>query len=410
VRYHPLHAMRNTLALLLLFFSFQSYSQKLTLSGIVLDKESREPLIFASVGIKGKPIGTITNLQGQFDFHIPNEYRNDILTISMLGYLSYDAPAWIILENNPSVIEMTKSTQVLNEVIISDTLNGGEIVQIALARIENNYPMNPFLADAFYRDIKKIGGTCVSLLEAAVKIYDEDFKAPRNKFKLRERVMLIEVRRSLGYGNKFTSYFDDGNLLEDLLLHNNIRYRQFPEEQKFFDELVREKDSFYNGHSIYVVSFSGEYELKLFIDKTSYAIIHLEYENKEVSSITKKSGMTSRFVGLKRLIDFKEYNGKMFLNYLSVESKINWYDEKTDELRFETELHQQLLVNEIEASTNERIGSSEKMKSYGLQYQDLPYNKSFWENYNVIKETPLDKKIISDLEKELPLNKQFEEN
>jgi hypothetical protein len=390
--------------------SFHSYSQKLTLSGVVLDKESREPLIFASVGIKGKPIGTITNLQGQFDFHIPNEYRNDIFTISMLGYLSYEIPAWSILESNSSVIEMTKSTQVLDEVIISDTLNGGEIVQIALARIENNYPMSPFLADAFYRDIKKIGGTSVSLLEAAVKIYDEDFKAPRNKFKLRERVLLLEVRRSLGYGNKFTSYFDEGNLLEDLLLHNNVRYRQFPEEETFFNQLVREKDSFYNGHSIYVISFSGEYSLKLFIDKISYAIIHLEYENNSVSPIAKKSGMNSRFVGLKRLINFKEYNGKMFLNYLSVESKINWYDEKTDELKFETELYQQLLVNEIKAGTNERIGSTEKMKSYGLQYQDLPYNKRFWDNYNVIKETPLDKKIIADLEKELPLNKQFEEN
>jgi hypothetical protein len=45
-----------------------------------------------------------------------------------------------------------------------------------------------------------------------------------------------------------------------------------------------------------------------------------------------------------------------------------------------------------------------------LQYQDLPYNKTFWDNYNVIKTTPLDRHIIEDLEKELPLEKQFEDN
>jgi hypothetical protein len=402
--------MRNILTLVFLFFFCNSYSQKITLTGIVLDGETKELLTFASIGIKGKPIGTISNLKGQFDFHFPNEYRNDILTVSMLGYVSYEAPAWTLLETTPFVIEMKKSTQVLREVIISDTLNGGEILQIALARIENNYPMSPFLADAFYRDIKKIGGTSVSMLEAAVKIFDDDYKEPRNKFRLRERVMLLEVRRSLGYENKFTSYFDEGNLLEDLLLNNNIRYRQFPEEESFFKNLHREMDSYYNGKPIYVVTFSGEYTLKLFVDKASYSIIHLEYENNHISEITKKSGMTSRFVRLKRVIDFKEYEGKMFLNYLSIESKINWYEAKTNELKFETELYQELLVNQISTKTHERITAGNRMRSYGLQYQDLPYNKAFWDTYNVIKETPLNEKVIADLERELPLEMQYQEN
>jgi hypothetical protein len=48
------------------------------------------------------------------------------------------------------------------------------------------------------------------------------------------------------------------------------------------------------------------------------------------------------------------------------------------------------------------------MTNYGLQYQDLPYNKKFWDNYNVIKDTPLNKKILVDLEKIAPLEKQFE--
>jgi len=50
------------------------------------------------------------------------------------------------------------------------------------------------------------------------------------------------------------------------------------------------------------------------------------------------------------------------------------------------------------------------MKPYGLQYQDPPYNKEFWDNYNMIKESPLDRKIIEDLEKQGPLDKQFKDN
>ncbi len=394
----------------LLLLGTLANAQTLTISAKVVDKETKEPLVFATVGILDKPIGTITNMQGDFDFYIPVEFRNENLVISTLGYNSYQAPVWTLLDNKNQVIELDKSTTVLKEVVVTDSLKGGEILRIALSRIEENYAMSPYLMDGFYRDIKKVGGVYISLLEAAVKIYDENYKAPRNKFKLRERVALLEVRRSLGYSNKFTAYFDEDNLLEDLLLHNNVRYRQFPEEDIFFSSLNREKDSYYNGHDIFVVSHKRDYRLVIYIDKKTYSIIHLEYENDQQETINKKRGLVSKFVGLKRVIDFKEYNHKMYLNFLAIDSRINWYDATTGELKFETELHQQLLVNNVNPEPEERIGTTEKMRSYGLQYQDLPYNKKFWENYNVIKESPLDRKIIEDLEKAGPLEKQFEKN
>lgn len=399
------------LILILAIASFVAHGQRITLSGRVQDKETREPLVFASVGIKDRPIGTITNLQGEFDFHFAEEYRNDIFAISILGYNTFEAPVWTLLDKPAAlVIQMEKKTYVLNEVVVSDTLNGGEILQIALLRVDKNYPSKPFLLDGFYRDVKKVGGTYVSLLEAATKIYDEDYKEPRNKFKLRERVALLEVRRSLGYGNKFTAYFDEDNLLEDLLLHNNVRYRQFPEEEIFFTTLQREPDSYYNGHDIFVVSHKQDYFLRVFVDKSTFGIIRIEYENLQEAPINKRKGLFSKFVGLKKVIDFRLFDGKLFLNYISVDSKINWYDVKSNELRFETELNQQLLINKVNKQTEEWIGTTEKMRRYGLQYQDLPYNKNFWDTYNVIKESPLDRKIVQDLEKLGPLDKQFQEN
>ncbi|MEK6780134.1 MAG: carboxypeptidase-like regulatory domain-containing protein [Bacteroidota bacterium] len=402
--------MKNTLVICFLLISGFVTAQKVTISAKVVDKETKEPLIFATIGILGKPIGTITNMQGDFDFYVPAEYRNENLVISILGYENFQAPVWTVLDNKNPIIEMEKSTTVLEEVVVTDSLQGGEVLNIALSRIEQNYPMTPYLVDGFYRDIKKVGGVYISLLEAAVKIYDEDYMAPRNKFKLRERVALLEVRRSLGYSSKFTAYFDEDNLLEDLLLHNNVRYRQFPEEEAFFTSLGREKDSHYNGHDIFVVSYNKEYRLVIYIDKKNYSIIHLEYENGQQETIGKRRGLVSKFVNLKRVIDFKEYDQKLYLNFIAVDSKIHWYDATTGELKFETEVHQQLLINDINPSPEERIGTTEKMRSYGLQFQDLPYNKAFWKNYNVIKESPLDAKIIEDLEKEETLEKQFEKN
>lgn len=400
--------MRNFFTLIfLLGVVFASEAQRLTISGKVVDKETKEPLPFASLGVKGKSIGTITNLQGEFDFHLPSEFSNDVFIINMLGYKTYEAPVWTLVGVKELVIEVEKSTLVLEEVVVSDSLQGGDILQIALSRVTENYPMTPYLMDAFYRDLKKVGGTYISLLEAAVKIYDEDYSEPRNKFKLRERVALLEVRRSIGYSSKFTSYFDQDNLLEDLLLHNSVRYRHFPLEQVFFDNLKREKDSYYDNHEIFVVSHKSTYSLTLYIEKTNYGIIHIEYENSQEEDLEKKRGLESKFVNIRRTIDFKRYNGKLYLNYLAVDSRVNWYDIKTKELKFETELNQSLLINEVFPNTERRIPTTEKMANYGLQYQDLPYNKSFWDNYNVIKESPLDKKIVEDLEKQGPLEKQF---
>lgn len=387
-----------------------SWSQNLTISARVVDSENGENLGFASVGIKGIAMGTISNGQGEFDFHFPETHRNDILVISMMGYKNYEAPIWTMLDNNVSLIKLEKSSIELQEIVVSDTLTGGDILRIALSRIEQNYPMEPFILDGFYRDVKKVGGTYISLLEAAVKIYDENYAEPRNKFKLRENVRLVEVRQSLGYESKFTKYFDQDNLLEDLLLHNNIRYRQIEEEDALFASMGREKNSFYNDQEMYVVTHTEHYNLKLFIEKHNFSIIHLEWETQgSKEELGKKKNLVSRFAGLKKTIDFKRHNGKMFLNFVSVTSKVNWYDIDTNELKFETELFQQLLINNVDAKPKTRISSTEKMRNYGLQYQDRPYNKAFWDKYNVIKETPLDQQILADLEKFSPLESQFQE-
>jgi hypothetical protein len=387
-----------------------SWSQNLTISARVVDIESGEKLGFASVGIKGVPIGTISNSSGEFDFHFAAAYRNDILIVSMMGYKNYEAPVWTLVDNNVNVIRLEKSSIELQEIVVSDTLTGGDILRIALSRIEENYPMEPFLLDGFYRDVKKVGGTYISLLEAAVKIYDESYDEPRNKFKLRENVRLVEVRKSLGYESKFTKYFDQDNLLEDLLLHNNIRYHQIEEDDGLFASMNREENTMYNDQEMYVVTHTQHYNLKLFIEKHNFSIIHLEWETPGSNEdLGKKKNLVSRFAGLKKTIDFKRHNGKMYLNFMSINSKVNWYDIASNELKFETELFQQLLINNVDAKPKGRIGSTDKMRNYGLQYQDQPYNKEFWDNYNVIKETPLDEQVLADLEKFSPLEKQFQE-
>ncbi|MBS1682999.1 MAG: carboxypeptidase-like regulatory domain-containing protein [Bacteroidetes bacterium] len=404
--------MRHLLLCTSLFIVGLVNAQQITISGKVQNHETKEVLPFATIFIGGKPIGVVANERGEFDFHIPVDLRNDILNVSMIGFQTYQAPVWSLLngkEFEPVLIELLPASVLLNEVVITDSLRAGEVLKLAISKIEENYPMKPFLMDGFYRDVKKMGGTYISLLEAAVKIYDDNYAEPRNKYKLRERVALKEVRRSLGYGNKFTEFFDRDNLLEDLLTNNNVRYRQFPEEAEFFKELTFDTDTYYYNREVFVLTYQKDFLLRLYIDKETYGIVHLEYENAHQEDLEIRNDLESKFARIKRIIDFKPIGGKFFLNYLSVVSQVNWYDRSSGKLKFETTLERQLLVNNIDNNPRERISLAQKMRSYGLQYQDKNYNKKFWDNYNVIKQTPLDKKIIEDLEREEPLEKQFKE-
>ncbi len=400
-------------AFLLLFFELcfsVASAQTITLSGRVTNKDTGETLEFASISIKGKPIGMISNTQGEFDFHLSAEFKNETLVVSMLGFRNFEAPIKSFNSTDFLSVQLETSTTLLPEVVVKDSLSGGDLLRIALDRIDENSPQNPFLLNGFYRDVKKVGGTYISLLEAAVQIYDEDYREPRNKHKLRERVKLVELRQSLGYESKFTAYFDQVNLLEDLLLHNDVRYRNFPEEEVFFKGLDRKPNTTFNGNEVYVVTHTKDYNLTVYIEKGTYGILHLSFESNLMDDNQRKGPMISRFVYVKREITFNRIDNKLHLSYLSMNSKVNWFDVKTNDLKFETELFQQLLINKINPDPEERIASTESMKKYGLQYQNYKYDKAFWENYNVIKHTPLDSQIVADLEKAGPLEKQFRDN
>lgn len=80
-------------------------------SGKVVDKETNEPLPYASIIIKEKPIGTVTNADGEFDFYIPSEYSQDTLMISMMGYSPHRVRIADIKEPRKLLIRLAAMTR-----------------------------------------------------------------------------------------------------------------------------------------------------------------------------------------------------------------------------------------------------------------------------------------------------------
>src|ERR1700733_1363932 len=74
--------------LLLTFISYLSYAQDLTIQGHVIDSKLHQPVPFASLGIKGKNIGTVADENGIFHFTIDAGAVNtsEQLIVTSVGY------------------------------------------------------------------------------------------------------------------------------------------------------------------------------------------------------------------------------------------------------------------------------------------------------------------------------------
>lgn len=80
-----------------------------------------------------------------------------------------------------------------------------------------------------------------------------------------------------------------------------------------FASMIREPDSYYNGHEIFVVAHTDQYLLRIFIDKKTYAIVHLAYETGSSNEIIGKRGnLISKFAGLKKKLISAKLTEKCF--------------------------------------------------------------------------------------------------
>ena len=117
--------MKITRLLVFLLIASGSYAQ--SLEKVVFDKESKIPIVFASVYTANKS-GVITNQEGNFKFNISNLSPMDSLYISSLGY--EDKALTIKTAQELDTIFLNVQQEMLDEVVVSDeNLSADQIIQ-----------------------------------------------------------------------------------------------------------------------------------------------------------------------------------------------------------------------------------------------------------------------------------------
>lgn len=103
---------RNIILLLTFLCTSTLLAQNLKIGGSIVDQETNEPLIGATVSIKGQGNGTSTDIDGIFSIDVPIE---SVLKISYIGYMTQE----VVVKNEDRLsIKLKSNNKFLQEVVV----------------------------------------------------------------------------------------------------------------------------------------------------------------------------------------------------------------------------------------------------------------------------------------------------
>ncbi|OWY20601.1 carboxypeptidase-like regulatory domain-containing protein [Sphingobacteriales bacterium UPWRP_1] len=405
-----------TLPLLVMLYTMPVQGQELVLSGKVRSAGGGQAVAFANIGINGYAIGTVSNERGEFELHFPEKFAEDSLQVSCIGYYAYAAPIADLLAMEPVQIALVPRAYSLETVTITpNDLSAGEIVKRAMQHIPDNYIVDPYLMDGFYREYFKENGTYAAFAEAAVSIYDPMGYLP-NMNKPAETVKVNQLRVSdICNKGKYVLYIDVNFALRGNLLRNSEFWQLFARQTKTGVERLNTDSVMYDGKQpVYCIGYvleskkSGTYRGRLFIRKTDYAVLRVEIAADNLPDGREGNGAPYRS---KAVMTYKEYNGKLYLNYVNASHDVFYYDYETQQ-RYDLNFYAELTINNISTKGVTPLPENTRAKQSSIFYHPRyrTYDPQYWQTYNLFETSPANIQIIADLERQRPLKEQYAAN
>jgi len=159
------------------------------LQGRVVDSETSEPLSYATIGIRHRGRGIVTNNNGDFILKITDEWLNDTLSVSFVGYINRLIPVRS-MPGNMMTISMERDFIPIPEIIIR-AQDPVFIIGKAASSVASNYGTTPVLLTGFYREgvYRKKEPQIYS--EAVVQIY----KSPYARSLQNDQLKVIRSRK-----------------------------------------------------------------------------------------------------------------------------------------------------------------------------------------------------------------------
>jgi hypothetical protein len=123
-----------TIALFLACSATSALAQQVQIKGVIVDKDTKEPLPFTSIGLKNEQIGALSNEHGQFIVPAPTQNTADSLIVVALGY----ARRAVLVKRGVAVGDLTIEVPKRAVQLSNVTVKGGKVKNLGLGAKSND--------------------------------------------------------------------------------------------------------------------------------------------------------------------------------------------------------------------------------------------------------------------------------
>ena len=380
--------------------------------GKVIDRDEKEVLPYSSISVLKRNIGTISNIDGNFELKIPDTTPNDTVIVSCLGYKQFRLPVWEI-SNDEVTILLQPTTFQLHEIKVT-YISPQDILSRIVSKIELNYPQDPEIMTSFYREVLKQDKNYIDVAEAVMDIR----KSSYGNIFTEDKVKLIKGRKSLNVkpyqlvdfkiqgGPYYITKLDVVKTLDSFL------DPEFTPLYKYSLEEIVE----FNNRSTYVIHFKPKekvdnpfYQGTLLVDMSSFALVQADFELSrsglklaQESLIKKKpKDFFVRPLEVHYLVQYRRLEDKWHLSNAQASMSFR-VKSKQDRINSVFQSTSDLLITDFKPDDGTRFKRNETFNSKDIFTEMINTSeKDFWGDYNIIKPS-------EDLNK--ALKKYYQEN
>lgn len=394
------------------------------ITGIIINGEDKEPLPFASIRLKNHPIGTISNENGEFDFYVPKSKRADTLSISFIGFNSYEIP--LVNINRKLEIILRPSTNVLDEVILTEK-DPLDYIKKALERLPENYPQEEYQTLAYYREKFIENGAVINKEEGVFKTYypkakdsadnqhqlllykpeenPQQFQFMREWFEAKQEK---RKKKAIKKGEEFDEEEYDSDMdmnlggpesVIDLDINNERDNYLNPKHFKKYEYSFGDETSL-NGERLVTINFKAKKTIdhkkdsgKILINSEDFAIVSIEQTGKFsipfiVKPILFVIGLKIQNPTFNTVISYQKYKDKWYPQLFRWDAKIKLTKRHTFDANENSDINigQVFFINKVDsiASPIDELHRFNEDEDMGEQvFNDLNLQ---WEELNVIKD------------------------
>jgi hypothetical protein len=377
-------------------FKTDTLSQNIEVRGKIIDQQNKHSIAFATVSIKNKSIGVISNLDGEFILKIPENLAQSELLISHIGYENFTEKV-DNLKNKYNLFILPQSYVPIQEVVIRNT-DPKHLIRQAMNRLDKNYPQSPQYLTAFYRETVMRNGSFMFFSEALLKIYKTSYSKNFDN----DQIKVLKSRKMKNISLTDTVILKMKSGLQTILLLDIIKNKIDFLDTEHFDKYSYKMTDIvsYNNRTSYAIDFVQKnnieddlYQGTVYIDTDNLAVIGAEFkinpqkidEAQNRFIIKKTRTMKLKLLDTKYLVHFRCINNQFYLSHVRGELKIKVRKKnKLFPILFETTL--ELITNQIDSVNVERFDRKE-IEDLTDIFSDVQhrYDETFWENYNFIK-------------------------